>query len=233
MNCILIGTDQGALFCLIVDMTSIIAVSVILQPNPKITQKRIVFSTILDELKNEIHSKEDSRLKWTKNVYFCIATESSVHLITQKQNNETNETKRDLPSDLGLVVRSDISRIKGSQNLVILDINHLMVITNVGKIIAFDLLSLECVWSCSLDPLIDFEKLSEASISKEGLLGCWTCLSDYRILTISRDLSYLPDIKTRIYDFFAARKWNQLKGIPESARNLELDKICKTMPLIL
>jgi hypothetical protein len=115
-----------------------------------------------------------------------------------------------------------------------LDSCFIIALTANGRIMAFELLNIACVWSITLDPLIDYSRLKEASISPDGFLSCWMNSSDLKIYTLSRDISQyrvnfncsLPDITTRIYDLYSDRTYYKENGISPNIRSDVSDKLC-------
>jgi hypothetical protein len=115
-----------------------------------------------------------------------------------------------------------------------LDSCFIITLTANGRIMAFELLTIACVWSIPLDPLIDYSRLHHASISSDGFLSCRMHSGDLIIYTLSRDISQyllifnysLPDIDTRIYDLYSDRTYYKENGLSPNIRSDVVDKLC-------
>ncbi|KAI8591743.1 WD40-repeat-containing domain protein [Geranomyces variabilis] len=109
----------------------------------------------------------------------------------------------------------------------------MVVITHIGTIKAIKLPSLEPLWRETL-PLGQPERLyaqglGSTFIAKDGRMVLWTGEKEFRVFSIAKDTTSLPDVEFRMYELTKAMEWARINNarLPSTAHRTERDKLCR------
>lgn len=156
-----------------------------------------------------------------KDVTFNVVHVTNIEIchLSKTFSGKFNEMKRKtVPTmKIGIVILADVIKVEG--------VSILIVLTQNAFIMAFDLITLEIIWSQHFS-VIDMLRINETIILKDGRLGCWTVHEGWQIYSLLRDTGKYYYQISPIYNLESE---NNAKI--ENERNLieDYDDICKVL----
>ncbi|KAH6591342.1 hypothetical protein BASA50_008786 [Batrachochytrium salamandrivorans] len=90
---------------------------------------------------------------------------------------------------------------------IINDSPHVVAVTNVGRLLVYELPSLNVVAHMPLPDGIDLGKLHLSTITTDGRLSCWMVGGFWEMFGILSDLERYPQVEIRLYDMYRKSQW--------------------------